>query len=70
MKQDKEDIIRRRRLFLQTAGAGLIGLMSKSSKSWAASMETLSFGNGERELIAYPQVDADYNTATTFRNPF
>lgn len=55
MKQDKEDIIRRRRLFLQTAGAGLIGLMSKSSKSWAASMETLSFGNGERELIAYPQ---------------
>ncbi|WP_334109231.1 SorA family sulfite dehydrogenase catalytic subunit [Methylobacillus sp.] len=55
MKQSKEEIIRRRRLFLQAAGAGLIGLMSQSSKSWAAAMETLSFGNGERELIAYPQ---------------
>lgn len=55
MIQTQEEIIKRRRLFLQTAGVGLIGLLSKSSKSWAAAMETLSFGNGQRELIAYPQ---------------
>ena len=55
MQKDKEDLVRRRRLFLQSAGVGLLGVMSLSSKSWAAAMETLSFGNGERELIAYPQ---------------
>jgi len=55
MDKDKEEIIRRRRQFLLGAGASLIGMMSMSSKSWAASIETLSFGNGERELIAYPQ---------------
>lgn len=55
MQKDKEELVRRRRLFLQSAGVGLIGMMSLSSKSWAAAMETLSFGNGERELIAYPQ---------------
>ena len=55
MNMSKEEIIRRRRQFLQTAGLGLFGLMSMSSKSWAAAMGTLPFGNGERELIAYPQ---------------
>ena len=55
MDKDKEEIIRRRRQFLLGAGASLIGMMSMSSRSWAAAMETLSFGNGERELIAYPQ---------------
>lgn len=55
MGKDKEEIIRRRRQFLLGAGASLVGIMSMSSKSWAAAMKTLSFGNGERELIAYPQ---------------
>lgn len=55
MDKNKEKIIRQRRQFLLGTGASLIGMMSMSSKSWAAAMETLSFGNGERELIAYPQ---------------
>jgi hypothetical protein len=40
MQKDKEELIRRRRLFLQSAGLGLMGMMSLSSKSWAAAMET------------------------------
>ena len=55
MNQDKEQIISNRRQFLFSAGAGLIGMVALSSKSWAAVSETMPFGNGERELIAYPQ---------------
>ena len=55
MNADKEETIKRRRQFLQSAGLGLIGVLSMSGKSWAAAMETLAFGNGDRELIAYPQ---------------
>ncbi|MES2500683.1 MAG: oxidase, partial [Pseudomonadota bacterium] len=55
MHPDKEEIIRRRRQFLMSAGAGLIGMVALSSKSWGAVSETMPFGNGERELIAYPQ---------------
>ncbi len=55
MQKDKNELIKCRRQFLQSAGLGMIGMLSLSSKSWAAAMETLSFGNGERELIAYPQ---------------
>ncbi|MDD2933999.1 MAG: molybdopterin-dependent oxidoreductase [Methylotenera sp.] len=55
MHPDKEEIIKRRRQFLMTAGAGLVGMMALSSKTWAAVSETMPFGNGERELIAYPQ---------------
>lgn len=55
MNPDKEDIMRRRRQFLMCAGAGLVGMVAQSSKTWAAVSETMPFGNGERELIAYPQ---------------
>jgi len=55
MGKDKEETLRQRRQFLLGAGASMVGMMSLSSKGWAAAMETLSFGNGERELIAYPQ---------------
>lgn len=55
MNTDKEETIKRRRQFLQSAGLGLIGVLSMSGKSWAAAMETLAVGNGQRELIAYPQ---------------
>lgn len=55
MSADKEQIIRNRRQFLMSAGAGLVGMMALSSKTWAAVSETMPFGNGERELIAYPQ---------------
>ncbi len=55
MHPDKEEIIKRRRQFLMTAGAGLVGLMALPSKTWAAVTETMPFGNGEREMIAYPQ---------------
>ncbi len=55
MNPDKEEMIRRRRQFLLGAGASLIGVMTLSSKTWAAVSETMPFSNGERELIAYPQ---------------
>ena len=59
MNINKEETIKRRRLFLQSVGLGLVGLLSMNSKSWAAAMETLSagteFANGQREMIAYPQ---------------
>ncbi len=59
MTNDKDELVKRRRLFLQNAGLGLIGLLSMNSKTWAAAMETLSagteFANGQREMIAYPQ---------------
>jgi DMSO/TMAO reductase YedYZ molybdopterin-dependent catalytic subunit len=55
MGKEKEKAIIQRRHFLLQAGAGLVGIMSLSGKSWSAAMETLSFGNSERELIAYPQ---------------
>jgi sulfite dehydrogenase (cytochrome) subunit A len=55
MSKDKQEINQHRRRLLLGAGAGVVGMMSLSSKSWAAAMETLSFGNSERELIAYPQ---------------
>lgn len=55
MNADKEQIIRNRRQFLMSAGAGLVGMMALTSKTWAAVSETMPFGNGEREMIAYPQ---------------
>lgn len=55
MHPDKEEIIKRRRQFLITAGAGLVGMMALTSKTWAAVSENMPFGNGEREMIAYPQ---------------
>jgi sulfite dehydrogenase (cytochrome) subunit A len=55
MNKNKEETLRHRRQFLLGAGASMIGMMSLSSKGWATAIETLSFGNGERELIAYPQ---------------
>lgn len=55
MNPDKEDIMKRRRQFLMGVGVGLVGIMVQSSKSWANVSETMPFGNGERELIAYPQ---------------
>lgn len=59
MENDKAELLKRRRLFLQSAGIGIVGLMSMNSKTWAAAMETLSsgteFANSQREMIAYPQ---------------
>lgn len=55
MNADKEQIIRNRRQFLMSAGAGLVGMMALTSKTWAVVSETMQFGNGEREMIAYPQ---------------
>lgn len=55
MSADKEQIIRNRRQFLLNASTGLVGMMAASSKTWAAAFEILPFGNGEREMIAYPQ---------------
>lgn len=59
MTNYKDKLVKHRRLFLQSAGLGLIGLLSMNSKTWAAAMETLSagteFANGQREMIAYPQ---------------
>jgi sulfite dehydrogenase len=59
MANEKIELLKRRRLFLQSAGVGVVGLMSMNSRAWAAAMETLSagseFANGQREMIAYPQ---------------
>lgn len=59
MINNKETLVKNRRLFLQSAGLGIVGLLSMNSKTWAAAMETLSagneFANGQREMIAYPQ---------------
>ncbi|OIQ84745.1 sulfoxide reductase catalytic subunit YedY [mine drainage metagenome] len=55
MTYEKQQMSKRRRQFLLGAGAGLIGMLSASGRSWAAATETQPFGNGERELIAYPQ---------------
>lgn len=55
MNEDKQEKMKRRRQFLQTAGLGVLGMLSVSGRSWAAAMETLAVGNGERELVAYPQ---------------
>ncbi len=54
MNVNKEETIKNRRQFLLGAGAGLLSLMV-SNRSWAAVSETMPFGNGEREMIAYPQ---------------
>lgn len=54
MSADKEQIVKNRRQFLLGTGAGLLGI-ALSNRTWAAVTETLPFGNGERELIAYPQ---------------
>lgn len=54
MNADKEQISKNRRQFLLGAGVGLFGLMV-SNRTWSAVTETMPFGNGERELIAYPQ---------------
>ncbi len=56
MNKDKEAVYLQRRAFLRSvAGIGLLGALSLSTRSWAAASATLGFGNGERELIAYPQ---------------
>ena len=59
MNINKEETIKHRRLFLQSAGLSLVGLLSMNSKTWAAAMETLStgteFANGQLVMIAYPQ---------------
>ncbi len=55
MNKYKQELISQRRQFLRQAGASLVGMMSLSTKSWATAMNNLSFENGERELIAYPQ---------------
>ena len=54
MNADKEQIFKNRRQFLLGACAGLLGLMV-SNRTWSAVTETMPFGNGEREMIAYPQ---------------
>lgn len=52
---NNRQIIQYRRRFLQSAGLGLLGLAGMSGKIRAAAMQTLPFGNGERELVVYPQ---------------
>ena len=56
MDAKKEKVYLQRRAFLKSsAGLGLLGVLSLSTKSWAVAMANLGFENGQRELIAYPQ---------------